>query len=58
MVQLTKLSYMFSGVCEQVSLEHFIWLIVQKKNHTHKKNPQTNKNKRMHETQVIRPSAM
>jgi hypothetical protein len=45
---------MFSGVCEQVSLEHFIWLIVQK----NKKNPQTNKNKRMHETQVIRPSAM
>ena len=44
MVQLTKLSYMFSGVCEQVSLEHFIWLIAQKKNHTHKKKP-TNKQK-------------
>ena len=46
MVQLTKLSYMFSGVCEQVSLEHCIWLIVQKKTHTQKKptNKQKQKN--------------
>jgi hypothetical protein len=36
---------MFSGVCEQVSLEHFIWLIVQKKPHTQKKHKQTNKQK-------------
>ena len=62
MVQLTELSCMFLGVCEQVSLDNFIWLIVQqeqqqqqqkkkKKKNTNKQTnkKQTNKIKRMHE---------
>lgn len=50
MVQLTELSCMFLGVCEQVSLDNFIWLIVQQQQQQQqqtkkkqKKNTQINK---------------